>query len=257
MNKKYKLQRIEYYSKLAVKHELLKAMKDREVIFMDRRDSWKCIRGLWIKSIEYLNKFFDVFDFFETDYNIYISVSKYKFIPPFTFNLKYRSEQTSNFFKTEAKDQIYNYTYLFDFDSRYREKINNKYEWIHDRNEMIKEVLKLCVFLSTSKQFKTFDVIPSGNNFQVQTQNYRHTKAEAVKKHILEIKERLNLKFLDKSGLGHDFKIMKCPYSFVGNVVCLPLFQVSEKLLNDYSAFESENVLKTVNIYKRGMNLLW
>jgi len=248
-----------YYTNIGVQFELIHAMKDREVIFMDRKDNWKCIRGISIKSIEYLNKFFEYFDFFKKDYNIYISTAKYTQIPMFTLDLSKRQAETSKWFNEHAESMQYDYNILFDFDSKYRVKTNkveehktilsngkeqkyysNKWEWVYNRLQMRHDILRLLSIIPD----KPYYIIPSGNNFQIVYNNITKATKEHIKEYISNIKEVYKLNHIDLAGCGHPFKIMKCPYSLVNDIVCYPINIVSERVLSDYDYFDSNNILK-------------
>lgn len=250
MNQEYLNKRKRYYTNMNVQHELLRTMKDREVIFMDRTDTWKCIRGIWIKSIEYLNKFFDYFNFFERDYNIYISVAKYNYIPPFTLNLSKRSKETQKWFNSDKPNlERYDYNLLFDFDDKYRIKKNNEWEWIIDKIGMIKNIKKVIILAKSTPYY----IIPSGNNFQLVAENVSNLNITDIKKWTQKFKDKNKLLFLDMSGIGHAFKIMKCPYSMVGENVCLPMINISDKAFKDYNNFDSNIILKEIKLGFRGI----
>jgi len=237
--------RYNYYNKIFVLFELVKPMKDREVVFMDRLENWKCIRGLRVKTIDYLRlRLFDLFKFHDKDYNVYISCAKYSRIPPFTYDLSERSKQTKFWFDTSAKEDIISYDLLLDFDSK------------ENRKDYLKELKGFYNLLEKEKV--CFYIIFSGNNYQIVIPD------NCLDKPILEdtifinrkelatkIKEMFNLKYLDVSGVGVFNKIMKCPYSLVFDKVVLPLKKFNGNDIN----FNAENVLTIVFVTNRGLQL--
>ena len=97
-----KAKRKQWYTKRVVKYCLVESIKNREVIIIDRKDSSHVVRGIFIKTVDYLDYYFKRFNFFEENYNMYISCSSYNHIPMFTFNLKLRSAETCWRFANEA-----------------------------------------------------------------------------------------------------------------------------------------------------------
>lgn len=258
VTKEFLNKRRNYYEKKYVQYELLKAMKDREVVFLHRKENWKCSRGFWIKSIPYLEKAFDVVNFFNEDINIYISVAKYNYIPPFPYKLTERSNFTSQWFKDEAEKQQYDYDIFLDFDDKFRICTNkitrldgrdiNTYQWISNKPEMIKEILKIIKELPFP-----FYIIPSGQNYQIVMDNKKQWTKTKIIEYTNVLKKEFDLKYLDLSGIGHSFKIMKCPYSVVNEVVCLPLEDFHLEHLEEYWYYDINNVLKKEKIFKRGL----
>lgn len=253
MNMQYK--RKKWYSMRYVQFELVKAMKNKEVIFMDKDDNWKCVRGLSISTWQYLERMFQLFNFFEKNYNIYISLANYENIPHFTYNLKLRSEETNIWFKESAKKEITGYDILLDFDS---EKVENY-------REMIEEIGKIISLFELEKI--PYWIYPSGNNFQIILPSYLMPIKSNIDQHLKEIKEIFTrfkgvfeLKYLDLIGLGVYNKISKCPYSLVNDKVVLPLrcYGKMETYITkffNYEEVDSNTVLKTTQIKNRGICL--
>ena len=242
--------RAKYYDKIYSLFEMLKVMKGREVVFMDRIENHKCIRGIWIKSIDYLKNHFDTFGFYKKDYNIYISSAKYIEIPSFTYNLKERSEQTSNFFE-RSFNSITEYDCLLDFDRGERSYI-----------QMFTEVLLMKKILDCERVIHY--IIPSGNNFQIVIPSeafsfdrvFSNTDLDnsfngKLKKIVENIKTNLKLKCLDLKNNGVHNRIMKCPYSLVRTRVCLPLFDIKDF---KYTEMDSTEVLNKVFLKNRGIH---
>ena len=220
-----------YYSNLSVQFGLLRVMKDREVVFMDRFDNWKCIRVLMIRNIQAIERFFNEFHFFEKDYNIYVSLAKYKNMPYFTTDLKERSKETLEWFKEKAKNEIYDYDIFLDFDC----KNDNLFK-------LKQEVGNIVSFLD--KNNICFSVYPSGTNYQIVIKNFNIIKLEEIKKFYDLLKEAGNLKYLDYKGCGVSEKIRKCQYSLVGETVVYPIHTTKHFIEFPYSYFDTTNILK-------------
>lgn len=239
-----------YYSQTFVLFELLKCMKNREVVFLDRDEDYKAIRGMWIKSLNYLKySFFEMCHFYNANknYNIYISCAKYSVIPEFSFNFTERSKETQEWFKNTAMSKIYAYDLLLDFD------YDNKYSVV----EYTKELRDFFLLLQFEKV--KFYTIPSGKNFQFVIPseiwgydglNKETRKSDKAVKLINEIKTKFKLKFLDTIGIGTYNKIMKCPYSLSNGIVCLP---VENCYFDNFDMFKVDVVLKHIPLKNRGI----
>lgn len=243
VNEKLKEKRSKYYNQLYTKYNLVEAMKDREVVLMSYLNNRHCIRGLRITSTQFLETVFRVYKFFDKDYNIYVSVAKYKHIPTFDMRLEngIRSKETRKWFAEKSEKEIYSYDMLLDFDSKGRFR------------RMVNEVSKMLYILKLYKI--PHNCFPSGKNYQIIIQGECFEKVNFIR--ILriteQIKERFNLQTLDLIGIGNKNKIRKCEYSVVLNKVCLPVKNM-ENLIN-YHPFNIDVVLSSVLLYKRG--LMW
>lgn len=233
-----------YYEDIAVKFELLRAMKDREVIFMHRKENWKCIRGMFITNIRALDYYFNRFKFFDKDYNIYVSCSKYKSIPKFTDDLKERSSQTSKWFEKENQDSIIDYDILLDFDSG---KVDNF-------TYMKSEVIKTGFFLIDNHI--NFNMYPSGSNYQIVIKNNQLFNLEEVLLFVTTLKKVLKLEYLDLKGIGVHNKIRKCEYSLVKDIVCLPQISVIDCNKTPYAFFDCNIILQKITLRRRGLKYL-
>lgn len=213
--------RIKWYGNIPVIFELLKCMKLREVVFSDRVDSWKTIRGMNIKSFDYMTKeVFKVFHFLDKDYNVFISSASYKSIPAFTYNLSNRSLETSEWFENQAGNEIFEYDCVLDFDCKDKKDFNKLYMEVYNFYMLLKNE-GIC-----------FYVIYSGNNFQIVLPSflfedyvitYNTTEYKWIIDFTNQIKHRFKLEYLDLKNTGVYNRLMKCPYSLVENKVVLPL----------------------------------
>lgn len=238
-----KTNKIAYYENIEVSKKLISSMRGREVTFMDGLENWKCIRGLNILHDKFLYYFFDCFNFYDKNYNIYISVAKFKNIPVFTLNLSQRSKETSGWFFKEAVNLITEYDLLLDFDS-------------HGFYMAMKEEISYLLTLFMRRRVPFF-IIPSGNNFQIVIPGEFISVPENVTKwdYIRRITENMklvfNLKYLDLRGIGTYNKIMKCPFSLVNSSICVP-FNDSD-IEKNFKEFTYEDV-DIKKILKVGLN---
>jgi len=233
--------RTNYYKQVFVLFELLYAMKDREVIFMSKRNNKFCIRGLVILSIDYLQDMFKRYHINEKDYNIYVSLAKYKYIPTFNLDLTKRSLETREWFHKHARNNIKEYDMLLDFD------VKDKKEF----NKVVEETYLMTQFLNLSKV--KYNLIPSGSGFQIKipsecfdmkkefANNEFNTKIYQITK---TIKERFKLKHLCMIGIGAYNKIKKCEYSLVDDSVVFPLKYNNLQNRFDYKLLKSDLILK-------------
>lgn len=242
MNRFKQKKRMSWYNKIYVQWELVKCMKDREVMFMKRTDNSHTIRGMFIRHVDMLQKAFQIFRFFDNDYNIYISVAKYKHIPLFTPDLRERSKFTAEWFSKKAEKEIFEYDMLFDFDMK--EKANY--------TDMKIELEK---FLDMLERFRIcFSFYPSGNNFQIVIPYFvhrlQHTKITDLTR---KMKDRFSLKFLDLKGIGVYNKVRKCPFSMVGDKVCFPFKSIDYfKKYFHYDLVDSRFLLQNGEIKDHG-----
>jgi len=245
--------RKEYYKKIYVLFEMLKLMKDREVVFMDNEENWKCIRGLTIKSINFFKDCFEMFNFFDKNYNIYISCAKYSDIPIFNFNLKKRSEETCKWFNFESYKNITSFDMLFDFDCKDK-----------DRKKYNTQLTNFCTLLKKNKI--PFYIFFSGNNYQIiiesEVWNYNNInlnrKIIPEVKYIIEnIRNRFGLYYVDVVGVNVSNKIRKLPYSLVNNYICLPLHYINKNSFytNTKKKYSMTEVMKKIRIEYRGLKM--
>lgn len=244
-----KKKRMMYYNKIYVLFELVKAMKNREVVFMDRTNNWFCVRGLYVKTVDYLKEFFRVFNFFEKDYNIYISSALYKELPMFTYNLKERSNQTQEFFHSQIQDYVIGYDCVLDFD------VKTSLDYF----DMIAEI-KFLLSILDFERIKYY-IIPSGRHFQVTIPSdtfpfskifdkSEHSFQNRIKVFTENLIDVMKLKYVDLKNVGVLNRIVKCPYSLVLDKVCLPLISFNNF---HYELVDCNTVLKNVILKERGI----
>lgn len=238
----------QYWYNIA-KYEIVNAMKNREILLLNPYTPSKVIRGIFIKSAMNLEFFMERFNFFENNFNIYVSCAKYSYIPNFTLNLSKRSSETSKWFKTEAKNQIYEYDFLIDLDMKN----------IENYSKMCSDYFFMLSFLDKEKIY--FNTFPSGNNFQIVipievSNNDIEELLISAKKFINAVKYMFRIRFADLKGIGVYNKVRKCEYSLVGDKVVLPLtkeYISKSKNPFPYNEVLLSNVLKTQLIKYRGL----
>lgn len=223
------LSRKQYYDSLVTQNRLLKFMNEREVIFMDEFENWKCIRGLFIKNISFLQYCFEKFRFHDKNYNIYVSVAKYRKIPFFTMDLTKRSKYTSKWFKEDAEKEIFSYDIFLDFDKG------------KTRNTEIIKMLKWLKYFDLE-----YRIYPSGSNFQISLEN-SYLKYYETKKLIKNIKNTQHFKTLCINGIGNKDKIRKCEFSISNNNICLPIDNPTLAELSDYNLYKLDNNFDILN----------
>jgi len=225
-----------WYKDINVYTNLFSFLAKKETFFKSKSFDEYCIRALNFMKLDFFEYTLKFYNFFERDYNIYISTAYYNFIPFFDLNLKNRSNQTNKWFLNMAEGNINDYDFLIDFDCK------NK----RDFNKMTKEIIFFLKLLNDNKV--TFYIIPSGSNFQVVLKNFNTFKKEEIKDISLFLKENLDLIYSDLAGIGTAFKIMKCPFGFVGNIGCIPL---NENEIKDF-----KNIAKNYKKYFNVKNIL-
>lgn len=237
------LKRKRWYSKKYVRYNLLEAVKNREIALWNTDIYRGWIRGIFISQVSAFDYLFDAFNFFEKPYNMYVSNSKYKHIPPFTANLKKRSDETSKWFLNESHKYRYDYDILLDMD------YNDVTTW----DDFKKEVEMLFIILNRFKV--TFRLIPSGTGFQfiIPNPNFLKFTIDEIKRITEEIKNNLKLKYLCMGTIGQTTKVRKCEYSLSGTKVCLPLLEYYDLQHFTYNDVDCNNVLLNVSLFKRGL----
>lgn len=212
--------REQYYSNKDNKNRLLLAMNKREVSFIDYDNPAWVMRGFSLRNETYLDTIFKYYNMLNNrtdmdtrNYNIYLSLAKYDFIPAFTLNLKERSAQTSKWFRESAHLHLMSYDMLLDFD-RHKTTSSEKLQ---------NEVYKMSCILDLY-QIK-YLMYPSGSGFQIiiDSCNFPKIDFNKIKRQTELIKKRFNISSLCLVGIGHMTKIRKCEYSIVNNKLVTPL----------------------------------
>lgn len=210
-----------YYNHPVIKDRLLNSFKNKEVIIMDKYENWKCQRLHTIRKTEktfsWKKEKTDFYDFWinfihidSLNYNLYLSVANYKYIPPFPLNPEIRSIETSKFFSVAYK-YIGSYDIFFDFDIIKE----------NDFNDMKIEILNfLSAFCGCN-----YLILASGTGIQIIFNSLQFPEFEKqdfflnkiyhykIAEKIEDLKKKLNLKFLCCSGIRLLTRFRKCEFS--------------------------------------------
>lgn len=246
MNYELNLKRKLYYSKIYALFEIIKAMENREVIFMDKTNNHNIVRCLNPRTIDNLKKLFNNFGgFFDNDknYNIYVSVAKYKSIPMFTFNLKERSKFTSEWFHNMAKKELFDYDLFLDFDLNSAKTIKR----------LLDDTYKMLTFLDLENIRHNFYYSGSGFHINIQTNLIPNFETLNFYRLTKSIKERFNLKSLDLKGIGSITKFRKCEYTLVDDKIVFPLYDKGLLKMFNPKYFDSSYILNNKKIQNRGL----
>ena len=248
-----------YYSQIYIQFELLKAMKYKEVMFMSKSNNNFCIRGLFITNLEMLHKIFDVYHFYEKDYNIYCSSAHYKKLPVFGFDLTKRSAETKAFFYEDCYPEIYDYDLLLDFDLDLAD--NSFFKLLND-------VRKIWQILYNNKiRFNCFfsgsgvQIIILGDDININKEFFKYDPETDtrqpfnynIKLLTKNMKSRFNLKSLCLKGLGTIHKVRKCEYSLVNDRVVFPVYSV--RLLEEFAQFDFDCIKIMQQVFLKGRGL--
>lgn len=255
---------MDYYNRKYIGFNLMESAKGREFALLP------AFRLGQIRSLNELKSYLDLVNWDKRKLNAYVSCSKFKNIPNFSFDIKKRSKFTSVWFREEAKKELVGQNLFFDFDDSYKDENGKLIQ--KSFQEALVEAKIFKEYLDDYKIPYTF--VFSGKKGFHLTINADYLKIENIDemgqihphKEILEnIKKTMNFKFLDLANNGTIARLQKLNYS-----LALPskmdnpeLF--SESLMNvalpltdeQISNFKIEemrliNVLKTVKLIRRG-----
>lgn len=238
-----------WYSNIAVKFEIVKQLKNKELTLLDDKLEGKerrFARFLCAKSLEYLNKHFERFEVLKTRRNLYHSVANLKPFPIFSYNLIER-RHTSEYenFNRNYRDYVISYDFFCDMDGK------------EDFNQCFQEMLKLkkvfddykLPYYIVSSSFTGFHLCIEAKYLPPFDIN---TSLEIINNVIYNLKGIYNLSSLDNS-VGDIKRVKKLPFSAVGDgSVALPLddFQISNF---QQSMISISNVLQNIQIRNRGL----
>lgn len=242
-----------YYKTPSIKFELLRAMKNREVMFLDQTNPQYVSRGYFIKSIKFMEDIFKMLDFYNKNYNIYISNATYDYIPSFTLNLKNRSKKTIKWFRSEeSRKSILTYDMLLDFDVNINSMSNYlRYEL------MSKGINQCCIILN--KLDVEYNLFPSGHNWQIVIRGdwLKGLNYKDILKYTKLFSKKITLSnkfitYLDFRGIGNKEKVRKCEYSLANSkIICLPVHKASKH----YEYYHFDTCFDKVDFFKRGLRI--
>jgi len=244
----------DYYSKVYIGHLIRECVEKREVALLGKNNA--NMRALKIKCLFDIDRILKVSGWKRNKQNLYRSVATLKEdIPFFTFNARKRSSETSVWFKNEYHKLIKKYDIFLDFDK------SKEDSW----EDLIKEVKSLKEYLDEYKV--PYYLLFSGNKgFQIIIPG-EYIKIEKIElgnifphKTIVEnIKQMLNLKFLDLANNGVGSRLMKIPYSLISNGIedeqemnmALPLTDVQLQYFR-VENMKVKNILSSTKLVRRG-----
>lgn len=240
-----------WYGNIPVLFEMVKCMQDRETSFLGGNVNVRCIKA---HKVEFLQKNFDGFRFFENPKNIYVSVATLKqewCLKPFSFIPDVRRKEYEEFNKS-FDTYVTGYDFVMDFDNPNKDK--------GDLDEGFKVVMSECFEIKEIfDDYKIPYVLKSsgsGIHFEVKSEDTidlpLKEKVEFFKKLAKAIRDFFDFQTIDLN-IYDIRRIWKVPYSLdvkTGNV-CLPLTDEQFNTLK-LSDLTPEKVLGSVVIKNRG-----
>lgn len=226
-----------YLDFIPARFEMVKLAQHREFAFLKPVS----IRALNLWKVDHLPKYLQLANYDDKKPNMYISVSRLKQIPIFTYLPSERQKETSVWFKKEYFKEVFAYDLFMDFDKEKDEswedliaEVKTLKEWFDDRE------IPYYMLFSGNKGFQfiiDYEYLPEGFSFDVDENGHGKPGSiyEFTKIFQEKLKEVFDLKHLDLANNGIPNRLRKLPYSLVGDSVCLPL--------SDYE-FESWSITK-------------
>ena len=243
-------ERERYYSNIAVKFEIVKQLKDKELTLLDDKlegKERKFTRFLCAKSLEYLNKHFERFEVLKTRRNLYHSVANLKPFPIFSYNLiERRHTPEYEAFNKNYQDYVFSYDFFCDFDGK--ENFNKCYQDLLKAKQIF-DNYKLPYYI-VSSSFTGFHLCIEAKYLPLFDPKKSLEKINNVIYNfsgIYDLKNSLDL------SVGDIKRVKKLPFSAVGDgSVALPLddFQVSNF---QQSMISISNILANITIRNRGL----
>jgi len=237
-----------YYQKKYIAYEILKECKHRDFSALGGNNA--NIRALNVRCLFDFQRALLLINWKKHKQNLYVSCAKLKNIPSFTFSPRKRSGETSGWFKEEYNSLIESYDILFDFDKKPEDS------W----EDLIEEVKELKAYLD-DYSVPYFLLFSGGKGFQIVVDG-RYVPIKEIKdgnvfphkKIVEDIKETLDLRFLDLANNGVSSRLRKLPYSLVSDKIALPL---SDSQLDNFKIehMEVNYVLTNVTPLVRRGNL--
>lgn len=243
-----------WYDFIPAKFEMVKISQRREVAFLKPVH----IRALNLWKVDHLQKYLDLANYEDKHPNMYISVSRLKNIPIFTYVPGERQKETSVWFKKDYFKEVFAYDIFMDFDKEdgeswdeIRQEVKKLLEWFQEFK------VPYVLIFSGNKGFQVvidYQYLPEKLSFDVDENGkgkpgsiYEFTKIFQER-----IKEVFELKHLDLANNGIPNRLRKLPYSLVGDNVVLPL---SDYDFNNWSIekMHKDFVMKNIVIKNRGL----
>lgn len=227
--------RLEWYSKTFILMEIAKACKYRELALLPnkafRNQGIPAVRCIKAYTIDFLKKNFEKFRFYQRSFDVFVSISSFKDFPVFSFNPKERKKQLGDFFNAGGFDDNWSkIDFFLDID-------NEDFDKSYEDAKKIKKILD---------EFN----VPYALNFSGNRGFHFVVDGETFFPKDIPLKDRVKLSLIIAENL-HDIediksidltiydreRLRKCPYTLVGEYVCLPLTD------KDFETFKKEDYL--------------
>ena len=255
---------MQYYQKKYVVYEILKNCANRDFSALSNNEA--NIRGLKVACIFDFNRALKLINWEKNKQNLYRSVSTLRSIPQFTFNPLIRSSETSVWYRNEYSNYVTKYDLLFDFDKSKDEKWDNLIKDLKTLKGYLDDYLVPYYIIFSGN--KGFQLLINGELLPIK--KIEKGNIFPHKKIIENIKEMLDLKFLDLSNNGVNSRLCKIPYSLVlggckkelneieikeydekNMTIALPLSDEQiEKF--EFEKMKMSNVIKEIPLIRRG-----
>lgn len=248
IDEEYMQERARYYSDVAVKFELCKALYHRELSILssklvpkERRK--KAVRYLVAFKVDFLDRHFQWFNFLKSPLNLYCSVATLKDIPILSYNIRKRLEDKNYIrFNENYQDFVTGYNFWCDFDGH--EDINKCYSEVRAFKKILDEFQCPYYLLNSS---------PTGFHFNIEAKYLLGNPLDNIKKINAVVYNIAKLYDFDCLDIGViDLKrLRKLEYSEAEGVICLPL---SDEQFSNWNLkmVKPDNVLKNIQIRNRG-----
>lgn len=234
-----------YYDRVYIQHEILKECKDRDFSVLGKGNIHA--RAFNVRCIFDFERVLKLVRYEKNKPNLYRGVASIKDIPKFTFNPKTRSSETNPWYRKEYNNHIIKYDLFFDWDKEEKDSWEDIIKDVKTLKDYLDEYKVPYVLIFSGN--KGFQILISGDYIDIE--KIEKGNVFPHKTIVENIKNMLDLKFLDLSGNGVNSKLCKIPYGLVGDNVALPL--TDEQLDN----FKIENmnvnyILSNVKLIRRG-----
>jgi len=242
-----------WYAQMNTLFEIVKVIKNKETIFLQKTDIFNdTIRwGIKAFAIRYLMNAFEHWNFLDMKYNMYYTLANYKYIPTFSYKPSIRNEQRKEWSQNHTK-HIINYDFALDFDMPKTTK-HIKQSSAYKQCKQIKQLFDDYSFPYTICFSGAGWHIRIHGDFMEQIVPERDKAIEIYRRVAKSLREMYNASTLDTT-IYDDRRIWKCEYSvdISRNIVLVPLTDEEFENFN-HEDCKLENVLER-NIFKRGLH---
>lgn len=230
---------------------MVKLLKGREVAFLESKlkrqtelETHSGERGFKAHSIDYLKTHFENYNFLRKNWDLYYSLASFYDLPQFSYSPEKRKIQRKEFFQETFNQYWEKYDFVIDIDA---DKIQDAYNSAKKVKSIFDE-FGLVYSLKFSGLHGFHFVVRDEMIFKDIPLENRVDLSRTIAKNIEGIE---NINNID-TGIYQRDRLIKLPYSLVGQNVVLPL---SDK---DFDNFELDHiklphVIKFQHIKGRGM----